>query len=131
MSPAWHERKGPVLIVSNEVAKRGILSMLGDDLSTKILAATNQTSMSLLRMSQQLGVSLGDLDRKLGELLDIGLMAATKSAGSESGLVYRSVLDQVMVRFEYEGVNVDVAINSHVSSKTAGKLLHVTRSSGA
>jgi len=105
--------------------------MLGDDLSTKILAATNQTSMSLLRMSQQLGVSLGDLDRKLGELLDIGLMAATKSAGSESGLVYRSVLDQVMVRFEYEGVNVDVAINSHVSSKTAGKLLHVTRSSGA
>jgi hypothetical protein len=127
MSPAWQENKGPVLIVSNEVAKRGILSMLGDDLSMKILAATNQTSMSLLRMSKQFGASLENLDRKLGELLDIGLIAAIKSPGSERGLVYRSLLDHVTVRFEYEGVNVEVVINRHVSLKTAGKLVHTTR----
>jgi hypothetical protein len=115
------------LAVQDEVVKQRILAALADETSRRILADATQNQMSLLVMSKRYQVPAEKIDQRLTELLEIGLLAVVKTAGTSNGLAYRSLVDQVNMRLSPEGVSVHLGVNGTVSSREMRGLLQVSR----
>ena len=107
--------------------KQRILAALADETSRRILADATQNQMSLLVMSKRYQVPAEKIDQRLTELLEIGLLAVVKTAGTSNGLAYRSLVDQVNMRLSPEGVSVHLGVNGTVSSREMRGLLQVSR----
>ena len=120
MSPDWD------VIVEDESVKKEILSILSDNVSLGILSQ-NQTPASPLALIKQLNIPLESLEAKVRELLDMGLLATVKSPGSTSGSAYRSLIHQINIRLEPQGISVILRICGSVSPKAARSLLSISR----
>jgi hypothetical protein len=114
------------VVVEDETAKKEILAILADDASMRILSQ-NQIPTSPLTLSKQLNVPSEVVERKGSELLSMGLLAIVKSPGSVTGSAYRSLIHQISVRLEPEGISVVLTVNGSVSPKTARSLLSISR----
>lgn len=108
------------MIVSDEPAKKRVMSALADEYSRQILTASIHDPMSALEISKKYEIPITTVYRRIEELVQAGLIAAVKSGRTSDGKwfdLYRSLLSRIDVSFEKGEVRIDVQINEHVADK--------------
>ena len=112
--------------IEDEATRKSILAIMSDYVSLRLLSQ-NQVPMSLLMLSKQLNVPIEIVETKVSELLELGLLVMVKSPGSITGLAYRSLIHEVSMRLDPEGISVILRICGSVSPKAARNLLSISR----
>jgi DNA-binding transcriptional ArsR family regulator len=109
-----------LLIVDYEPAKRHILTALSDEYSRRILTATIHEPLSALQLSQNYGMPITTVYRRIKGLAEAGLIAAVKSGRTTDGKwsdLYRSLLLRIDVSFDGVDVRIDAKLNDCVPDR--------------
>ncbi len=108
---AWASRS---MIVTNEKARKAILTALGDQEMVKILDAVMIQSKSVNTIIREANIPYTTAYRKIKWLLNEGLLVVDKIEitpdGKKSSLV-RSVLRAIVVRYEQNNIVVEAEQN--------------------
>ena len=108
------------MIVNGEVAKQRILSALSDEYSRLILTATVDQPLSGAELSENFGIPVTTVYRRIQDLLDAGLIAAVKSDRTNDRKwyeLYQSLLLRIDVSFEHGEMKIDATLNNQISDK--------------
>jgi DNA-binding Lrp family transcriptional regulator len=106
--------------VVNQKTIEGLIQMLSDEYSRKVVASATPRARSVEDLSSENVIPLSTCYRRVHELLDKGILVVEKIVVTPDGKKYellRSAFSEIKVDFQGGQIAVDVTVNEDVSDK--------------
>jgi len=117
-----------MMIITNQRAKRAILSALADQEMVKILDCVMDTSLSVNEIMREQNIPYSTAYRKTKWLLDEGLLVVSKidisPDGKKSSLVH-AVLRSIDIKYKRDNISIEAEQNVDVVRKVMEKFFSI------